>query len=852
MSRVCKDTIRGRVGDAFSDAEIDDALERLTLRFRSKKFNKENLSPDAAETARLREAVEDMTSEALEASLIEKRLRLKSAVAKSRREAHLEGLSDLPLWKRLRALNVGLEENVAGAGLSVDTRSRAYYRGWSTALIRDLDKAGTLSRLSNPLRKRDRDFENDVARELSLLNGGDVASTGNAEALTTARIMKKYQDASIEAQNAQGAWISRLDGYVTRQSHDAIKISGGFFRGAEPFGVKSKRREQSKKEWIDYITPRLAEQSFDGVDDIEAYLGQMWTDIVTGHHNPSSSYHDDLDAFKPNGLVARKVSAARVLHFKTVDDWLAYNDRFGAGGIFEGYISQLDRAASNAALMEVYGPNPQAAYTNLKDDYISQAREAGDTVSIKQLSGGVQGALRDAEFGELDGSALAPGSVRLAAFGRGFRLQQGLSKLGGMTLSSISDTSLAAHTLQRYGVDLLDGYNGLFQGITGLQNAASKEAADLAGVGVNQIMGDIASRYATTDGAYGVMGKLQSAFYKINLFSEWGGRVRGAVGGVLSAHMGSRASVPAQQLDPAFKAGLNRYGIDDALWDAVRGGAAKIDGDPDNRLWFTPEAADSVSNAKAKAWGKENGFSDADAARGEMRLRLQAYFSDIADTAMTEPRARENALITMGTRPGTALGEAVRFVMQFKSFPTTVITRQLGPTIQDGKPTMATAHLIVAGTALGFAALQAKQLVKGLSPHPLVMEDGSPNMKVLVQSLVQGGGLGIYGDFLLADYNRFGGSPLETLSGPAIGEMSNALRIFGALKDGDDVAARALRQSIGNVPFNNLFYTRAALDYAVFYQMQEWVNPGSLERYEARVKSERGQTFLIPPSETVN
>lgn len=40
----------------------------------------------------------------------------------------------------------------------------------------------------------------------------------------------------------------------------------------------------------------------------------------------------------------------------------------------------------------------------------------------------------------------------------------------------------------------------------------------------------------------------------------------------------------------------------------------------------------------------------------------------------------------------------------------------------------------------------------------------------------------------------------------------------------------------GNTSFLNLFYTRIALDYLVFYRLQEWMNPRSLSRMESEMQ----------------
>jgi hypothetical protein len=52
-------------------------------------------------------------------------------------------------------------------------------------------------------------------------------------------------------------------------------------------------------------------------------------------------------------------------------------------------------------------------------------------------------------------------------------------------------------------------------------------------------------------------------------------------------------------------------------------------------------------------------------------------------------------------------------------------------------------------------------------------------------------------------------------------------------------------------PFTNLFYTQAALDYLIFYQLQEAANPGYLRRMERNLQREQNQSFIVPPSDTI-
>jgi hypothetical protein len=213
-----------------------------------------------------------------------------------------------------------------------------------------------------------------------------------------------------------------------------------------------------------------------------------------------------------------------------------------------------------------------------------------------------------------------------------------------------------------------------------------------------------------------------------------------------------------------------------------------------------------------------------------------------------------------GTQAGTPAGEALRFIMQFKSFPTTVLTRNVGrdlfsqgarsyrEALFQGKGDMlGLATMIAQTTVLGGIAMTAKNLSDGKEPRD------PTDPATWGAAALQGGGMGIFGDFLLGESNRYGISLLGTLAGPTLGQIDSVdeLRAKIMYEDLSDAVPGAVRLMINNAPGANLFYTQAALDYLVFYQLQEMANPGYLRRMERNLEREQNQRFYIPPSTTV-
>lgn len=259
-------------------------------------------------------------------------------------------------------------------------------------------------------------------------------------------------------------------------------------------------------------------------------------------------------------------------------------------------------------------------------------------------------------------------------------------------------------------------------------------------------------------------------------------------------------------------------------------------------------------------------------ARQKLAVKMQQMYTDrIQHGAVIRGGAREKAMTTGGTQSGTGWGEAIRMIMQFKNYPISFVTQILGRYAQEDRflripgalarriiadpqgTGSQVAQLIILVTTLGYISGVLKDIMKGMTPRD------PTDPRTAAAAFLQGGGAGIYGDYLFARVNRFGGTVGEAAAGPGLGTIFDGVDI--SLKARDALINRAMGEESdfpdnelfqffkNNTPGANLFYIRAPLDYLILYNLQEQLSPGSLRRLESRVKSERGQEYLLPPSE---
>jgi hypothetical protein len=210
--------------------------------------------------------------------------------------------------------------------------------------------------------------------------------------------------------------------------------------------------------------------------------------------------------------------------------------------------------------------------------------------------------------------------------------------------------------------------------------------------------------------------------------------------------------------------------------------------------------------------------------------------------------------LTRGTKPGTILGEALRTATQMWGFHSSIMGRYIVPAARGyagQSPVALMAHFILATTLGGAFSLEAKQIASGRSPRSFVDEDGNFDPKIWLASALQGGGLGIYGDFLFGEMNRNDQKfTLSDLAGPGVSELETMGELVQAAISGDEthLPMTALNFAARNTPFANVWYSRIALDYLILWRLQEAVEPGYLARHEQRLEQNQHTQSLLAPA----
>jgi hypothetical protein len=754
----------------------------------------------------------------------------------------------------IRALWQGTIRLIKDGQASGYNQAQAYEARWLGSLFSEIRKGRPhVEKLF-----RNRAFDDAVTKELwELREAGSPGITKNADAQWLARVLAAHMEVARIELNRLGAAIGHLEGYAGPQVHDDLAM------------IKA-----GKEQWIRDVEARLdADRSFPEIsnpDEIKSILSDIFDTVITGVHQTEASPILQGKRVGPANL-ASSLAHNRVLHFRDAAAAIEYRDLYGRGSTIQGILSQIGHHARTAGVIDKFGPNPKAMILSIaareQQNLRAEIATVTDPKKLKSLQKQID--KLDARGGEIDalkytiddaiGMASRPVSIRAAEIGNAIRSWQVWSKLGGATITAMpTDTVTAAAAAMFRG----QGFTrGLFQVMGELaQTRDGRQLAALIGEGFDGTIGHTLARSMPNDGMPGRASDITQLFFRLNGLTQWTDAARAATARVTARHLADNTGLSFDKLDSRLRRILDVNGIDGLKWEAIRKSSlAEFNGNryltPDavrnlDDAAIEPLASDKIAAARrvikndAKFEAKKSDLI-ADARRG-LELDLYRYYADETSNAIIETDAASRRVTSFGTRPGTTVGEAVRYLMQFKGFPIAYAMRVLGRgalAVRENPGDYA-AHMgaLMAGlTVAGYVAMTAKDAARGLWPP---RDPASP--KTLLAAALQGGALGIYGDFLFGQHSRYNQGLVETSGGPMVGNVSNAYFWAQAAASGDPSAGQALDMAIQNTPFVNLIYTRAALDYLFINSLREAASPGSLRRSQQNIQRERGQEYVLP------
>lgn len=834
----CIQKIIETTGGKISRKDAMDMLDELIRRA------DERVAKGEGQAESIRNAAQELASAVKELSSIEKRNRIDNAI-KAADVVRRVDASKNP-WEGFKAIIHGINRPGDQTQLSYQARYHGKRNEWLKAgLYRDLEKAGVDDLFIS------RSLEKEWARELSELwkVDGTPGVTGSKQAKEIAATIHKWQLAAVKALNNEGAWIRKYDGYAFRRTHSEDRLY-----------------KAGQEQWVNDV---LSDPDFDiprslGTEDAglaRVKLKQMWKNLVSGdHHVFDEGALVDVDVHANGGNLAKRVSAGRRLHFKTIDAEFRYNAKYGAYDPTATVIFSFDTMARNYALMSIWGTNPRATFENLLTKYkdgLKGTDEHADLIAKEQ-------ALRN-RFDHMDGTALKPANRWWANTVRGYTSWRRLADYGLSATAQVPDIAFTARELRYQGVDWWEAYPGpvsLFSRFfKGAKGSDKREIGELLGVGLDSVFGSVAQRFDVQDTPLGMLSRWEAAFFKYNGMTAMNENPRQHAAMIMAAHMGKAEGKAWSAIGADRQRILGMFGINEPEWALLNKAEwNKIDG----KTFLTPDIVDRVPREAIEGWQRFRGQINAKSSeaavtraveRGyeDLRNRIFAYYGARADYAIPTPGLQEQAIMMQRFAPGTAMWTAARLFSQVKMFTASTITKTWGRELYGNASGLGKVagfvELIATTSVLGVLSNMANQAAKGQDPTSQFRN--ATVGEILLAGFNRGGLGSIYGDFLFGETNRFGRGLLATAAGPSFGMLEDIYKLYNKVRRLEDPSASAFDLFKRNMAFQNFIWTKAAVDYLIVWRIQEMLNPGYLRRHEQRLRESQGVEYMLPPSQVI-
>lgn len=663
--------------------------------------------------------------------------------------------------------------------------------------------------------KQDTAGMKEVVREL----GG--VSTGNKEAAIFGKAVREVFDVLHSMYEDAGGILGKVDNYFP-QVHTPELVGRATF-----------------KEWSDFMLPLLDRERMLDLDTglpmgdarLLSAMKEAYESIRTnGLIDVAERAADGKQTFGRGGEVNMRHSSARFFHFKDIDDFLIYNEKFGSGegGLFGSVMGHISSMTRDIAIMQELGPKPNAVMKNMELKLQGDGAMPLSVNAIKGMYDTLAG--RNSYHGEL------PPVYKAIA---GWLNLKRAAYLGSAPISAMSDTFFIGMAAKMNGLSSMNTLGRYLQNLNPADARHRKIARrHLFTASAASGMSLQGARFADDLGRGGITSFLAGVTNRASGLAAMTDSGRNAIGLELAGVLADVRETGI--IDPALLEASAIYGVTPDDWKIMMAATPEYMDEVDADFMF-PESI-------AKLGGDHV----------ETAVRFQEWFTGMSMVALNEPtlltRAITTGAIAGDARPGTLNRMIFSNIFFAKSFPITVMINHLLPSMRaaaQGRMGQMAA-LAIGTTVFGAFALQARQISAGKDPQDMT------NPKFMVQAMLQGGGLGLFGDFMFKDYNRFGNSLGGTLAGPVIGSLESILKIgdldsLGTDESLDKQLADTWKLLNREIPTVRLWYTRLLVERLMLDQVERALNPAydkKISKIEKRLKKQQGQGFWWKPGKT--
>jgi len=654
--------------------------------------------------------------------------------------------------------------------------------------------------------------------------------------------------------NSKGGRIGVIENYFP-QIHDAMKVM-----------------KVSSDEWVEKIIPKLNlpkminnKTGFAFTDEtIRPLLKEVYDSITQKGWNKLT----------PGEKFGRRTAANtrgdhRTLIFKNADAWLSYADEFGDTNALTTVMDHVHSMATDIAMFDRFGPNPENMFAYLKQVVMKQAQ----LDQSNKVNGNF---IRKQRFNFLEqerATRLIDRAENMMSYYSG-ELNKPANVIAARTMASIRNllqsAQLGAASLLTPGdfntQRITNAFNGLpvtkslvtsldliQQGIRGDETGARRAirlgllAEGMIGLNHKQtrFMLEVQGLEATKRIADGIL--RVTGLSHITQSGQWG------FGMEFMGHLADVSKKEFSKLHPKLQEAFTRYGISKADWNVIRNTKLYDAGIDEPKVAGQGITFLRPDDIRIRT-DIQNQYAES------LSYKLLNMINTESISAVPTQTAQGTALIQKYGKPGTFVGELVLSGAMYKQFPLTIFLTHIQKGMQQtGFNRIAyLSDFFISTTLLGAFANEVRDIAKGRKGSSLEYISENP-LEFWGRAAATGGGFTLFGDFIAADANRYGGSFAQTLAGPVVGltqdvyniPKENIKRLINDKETnfGGDIIDFLRRYT----PGGNIFYLKNIYERGILDNLAKWFdnkidqkNSDLIKRYQ-----KRGQEYWWEPGETL-
>ncbi|HHQ5841848.1 TPA: hypothetical protein ACSRPO_002337 [Enterobacter asburiae] len=820
MRQECINAVQQAAQRTLTAREIQNIEDRIYRNMRQLARNDPASWRQMTDAERLRRAGQLAADELQQEAGLKRRRVALTIAARQRLDAFINGYQGTD--GKLGALNRTIAFSADGKSnfLSVESRGKAT-RDYALSQIQEAFEA------VDPRFFHLFEDEKGVRDLVFEIRGQD---TGNIKAKKGAKAWADVTELLRRRFNDAGGDIGYLENWGIPQHHSMEKVG-----------------RATREQWVSDVIGKLDRKYYIKEDgqlmsdaEVTAFLGEAYNTIATGGLNKLSD-----SGMRLSGARANRGNASRQIHFKDADSYLEYQRQYGDRSLWEVMVGHLEGISKDIALVETYGPNPDHVFRAILGEVTAETATVNPqrTGQVKRMANSTENL-----YNFISGKTQPIANPHIAQWSDNIRNWLVASRLGSALLASFSDlgtmylsakvTNLPMNQLFRNQLEAMDP-----------TNRTELARARRAGLAMESLLGSV-NRWAMDNMGPSKARWAATAVMRASGLTAWSDAHKRAYGVTMMGSLGEvvSRSPDLRSLDGGDFRILKSKGIteqDFSVWKL----ADQEDWGKGNNTMLTPESIMRIPDDAVKHLGAP------ERVKFEAMRKLLGAVAEEVDMAVITPGAREKMITGGGLQRGTWKGELVRSVFLFKSFPISVVmrhwSRAMGMPSAGGRAAYIGAF-IASTTILGALSQQLNDMASGRNPREMTGEDAP---KFWLGALLKGGGLGLYGDFLLSDHTRYGGGALASMLGPVAGLVDDVVKLGQGIPlnavEGkpEQTGGDLVKLGKGLIPGANLWYAKAALDHMIFNQLQEYFSPGYLRKVEQRSKKNFNQTYWWRPQD---